>query len=33
MCSIKSDTLCLERENIGVRVRRLKEFNLSLLGE
>lgn len=31
MSRIKWDTLCLERENGGFGVRRLKEFNISLL--
>ncbi|GAU30291.1 hypothetical protein TSUD_385120 [Trifolium subterraneum] len=30
---IKWDTICLNRENGGLRVRRLKEFNISLLGK
>jgi hypothetical protein len=30
---VKWDILCLQRENKGLGVRRLKEFNLSLLGK
>jgi hypothetical protein len=33
MSWIKWDTLCLERENGSLRLRRLKEFNILLLGK